>query len=365
MYCKHCGAANADDAAFCSNCGGALKEGAAQSTVAQDSSQDKPKGLKRLLLFLSSLLAVLVIVGSIVALYLGGLEFFGIKLLITDFFDFSAEGIVRMTFSNLSNGIELVFSTLLTIVVVYAMTVGLAVQLIVGCVQFAASIVTGKATKVSKTAINAFGIYAVGMLLMYCFNWVEGVEFNTMTKIGLAGGAALICANLVLRLLATGFKWLRLKSLLRIVLSLVVLASGVVIAWFAANPVYVFEEVKMSTMGIFILNCIGLLKGNFSNFKDMLYPLIGFVSVIVLVVTGVELVKTAMKGIGRVADGKKGGSAISNSIGTLLFGAALLVSIYLFADGAKFDLTAPIVILALAAVSLVVSIINKIISRKD
>lgn len=370
MFCKHCGATLEDEAKFCPNCGHTLsedepvKEEAPAKPVLDD--DDEPTGIKKGFLLIGAIIAFVSALVSVGMFFLSGLvDVAGDPFkysTISDYLDFSAEGIFTIILDafkaeDITQAIEGIMNLIISFIIVFATIIALVIEAIKALIAFIRAI-KGNYSKGLKPAIGAFTSYAVGMLLFFSINGGEGVKFSTVTLIGLCVAAILVGVYLVMHAFANGKNSLRLSFLLKLIFAAGSIVIGGVIAGLAAGPVFVVNDINYSFTGLFIDSLGGLIGGTADTTK-FIYLAIGFVSVMILINLGMEVIKKAVLGVGSAVDGKSfKKTSLVAAIASLIFSAALIAAEYLYADGLELDPAIPIVIAVFSLLGVVLCIIE-------
>ncbi len=377
MFCKHCGAQNDDDAKFCSVCGGALEAPVEQpatqpvQTAPAQPAEPAPTGLKKIFYLVGAICSFLAIVLSFGLFFAGGVSVNGggmsmSILKTTDFF--SEEGFWKIIIDSLQmeNGYTHVLGSLLSAVVAFAGIISLFVYFIIGIVKFVKAVKGTDYRGVTNTAIKAFGTFTVTMLLILSLNAAsEGGAITGLNPAALAGvilGALLIGANIVLHFVGSLKDNLGLKKLLKLGCTVLVLVVGVIIAALAAGPLFKVEGNGTN----FFAEFLSLIPfADAVPTEKLVYVLLGFVSGIILISLGVDLIKQMMTNALDQVDGKETKkSGLALTITTFIFGLVLVVATYLYADGAPVDGAASIVIMVfslLASAGIIVR--NKLLGK--
>lgn len=404
MYCKHCGAQIDDDSKVCSVCGKQVArvqgQQPAQAPVQQEPVQqapvqqepapqpvvaEKPTGLKKIFLIIGSVAAFLAVLLAFGLLFAGGVqvnsEFGSITgvgfYTVADYFDFSETGIIKVMESLADGGKSMMgnlISMIFSFILIYVLIIVMFVFFIMGIVAFVKAMKGQDYEKIGKVASRAFETFTVGMLIFLILHVTSAEGFtvglNSAAIAGIVLTALLVGVNFVMHLLTRGFGLFNLKRILSIVFTALILCSGAIVAGLASGATYVTEA---SSSGMFVLftqsiTALAMTAGMdivTGAYAEMLtYSLFGFLSAVLVVTFGVELIRIAMNNVQAIGDNKPGKMAgLGMSITALVFSIISVVMHFLFAGAAEqsdaLNPAIPIVIAVFAILSIVASVLTK------
>ena len=385
MKCKYCGATLEDGTKTCPYCGLALEDDTVtevsrtvvyEETVVETATEEKPAAPNRpknnKLLF-GAIMAFLTVLVSIGVFFASGLTSVrGGELKVTDYLDFSDSGIVMHIVNTIKDGgsIGSVLTPALCAIVIFATIILFFIELISAIVHFSNACKGKEYSKIGHDAVATFGGYVEAMLLLLAFNAIyageELVNLNLYTIVGICVSAALLCVYLIIHAIA-GKEKAREKFGMRSAVQLGGAVVGTVVAVLASlGAVYLVSGAGMS-YSVYVSVLVEQLMNGIIDTTSIIYILLGFISVVLLVSIGIELLKQSVKNIAIAADGGRvKHSGLASVITLLLFSAVLIAAEYLYA-GDMSDLinpVIPIVIMVLSFLGVVLFAIEKALLKK-
>ena len=362
MFCKHYGAQIDDGSEVCPVCGKTQEEAAVEAnaqTAPAQQADEKPTGLKKIFLLIGAIASCVAIILTFGLFFGSGLSVAGFNISTTmNYLDFGKGGIIDLmkslagSSSTVGDLMQLIFS----FIVVCVLLISLVVYVVLGAFAFIRVFKKQDYEKIGKVATRVFETFTTSMLIFLLLNAAEGLKLNGCALAAIILGALLIATNLVMHLLTRGFGLLNLKRILAIVFTGLILCCGAIIAGLASGSTFVIKGGESYGMFAALTSMIGHSSGP----KMLAYAAVGFMSALVLVSLGVQLLRIAMNNVQAIGDNKaEKMEGLKVSITALVFSVLFVVAHFLYAGKTPFNPAIPIVIAVFAIVCIVSSVLAK------